>query len=113
MTIRALEGFVPTWYTPAGQDGIVTRFKLKPLDGEEYGDVAEHFSFEDGMLKLSNQGMKNALAHGLVGWENFTTEAGAIDFSQAYFKTIPYYVRQDLAREIVLRSDLSPGEKKT
>ena len=115
MAIRALEGLVPTWFTPPGQDegAPVTRFKLQPLDGEQYADVASYMSIKGGKLKLDGQGGRVCLQHGLVGWDNFEDSNGPIEFLPMNFRLIPFLVRTQIISEIIRLAELSDEEKKT
>lgn len=117
MTIAAiaLAQLSPTWYTPVGQsdDDEKTEFRLKPLDGDEYGELADHMRLENGVLRITAEGLRQGLRLGLVDWRNFTTTNGeTLEFSRVNFRFIPYNVRADLVSRIVEISQLSEDTEK-
>ncbi len=114
MSIQALAGLLPAWYTPKGQDDDdkPTRFKVRPLDGEQYGDVAEHVGVVNGAVRLSSRGISQCLKHALIGWENFTGVDGDVAFFAANFRLIPYLIRVELATHIFIISSLSEEQEK-
>ncbi len=114
MSIRAIEGLVPAWYTPAGQDDVApARFKLRPLDGEQYGDVADHVGVINDDVRISSKGIGICLRHALVDWDNFEGSDGPVPFSIHAQRLIPYTVRAELATHVFVASGVSDDQKKT
>jgi len=114
MGIKALEGLVPTWYTPEGQDkdDKPTRFKFCPLDGDQYAEVADHVALVNGSIRISALGQKICLSTALKGWENFEDSNGPIEFMPSNFRLIPYSDRVGLAMHIFTSSSLSGEQSK-
>lgn len=114
MGIKALENLVGCWYTPEGQDDeTTTRFKCRPLDGEQYGNVVGHFSRgENGGLTISGEGHKICLRYGLEDWENFNNANGEVKCFAANHRLIPFAVRNELVTHILEISSLSGEQEK-
>ena len=114
MGIRALENLVASWYTPEGQDEEnPTRFKCKPLDGEQYGNIVGHFARgENGGLTISGEGHKLCLRYGLEDWENFDDSSGPVKCFPANHRLIPFSIRNELVTHILEISSLSEEQEK-
>ena len=101
-----------SFYILSGQEDEEqpAKIKIKPLDGEQYLEVfAESDQTRGGDLKLTGLGLKLALRHGIIGWENIFGENGKrIKFSPHNVKMLPMEVLAEVASEIVNRS--SPDE---
>ncbi len=111
--IKALEGFAPEWWTPEGQEQQnPTRFKIRPLDGAEYGEVADHLSVEGTRFFISAKGREVALRYGLEDWENFANSKGPIEFSEENKRYIPTKIRGLIVTRIMKISQLSGDEVK-
>lgn len=109
--MKPLNNLTQHWFTPEAEadNETPTRFKLKPLDGQQYMAVMlETKADEDGNLSLSSAGMNLALKHGLVGWENL----GDVPFSKNSFGRIPALELIGIASEIVRRSTLAEEQVK-
>jgi len=96
------------------EDENPTRFKLKPLDGQQYmGVMAEGNIDDDGMMSFSESTMKKTLKYGLIGWDNFTdAESKAIKFSRLNFGRLPVGVLTELFSEIIRMSSLNEEDSK-
>lgn len=114
MGIKALEGLTPTWFTPPGQDGDdkPTRFKCRPLDGNEYAEVADYVGFIGGGLKIGAAGQLLCLRYGLADWDGFEDSAGPVEFNMVNIRRIPYSTRTALATHIFVSSNLSEDQEK-
>ncbi len=116
MTITAVRGLVSEQYTPeqAGDKENKTSFEIKPLNGLVALEVlADGKTDADGTFRVTGQALQKALKHGLVGWKNFTDEVGNdIKFSITNFHRVPAMVLNDIASEIINRSQLSGDEVK-
>jgi len=112
--IRALEGFAPEWYTPPGQDDSepVTRFRIRPLDGAEYGEVADYVEIDDGQVMILSSGRNLCLQRGLLDWEHFSDSNGPVKFSQANARLIPHEYRMQLVARILTISNLDRDQEK-
>lgn len=114
MGVKALEGLQPSWYTPAGQDDgdKPTRFRLKPLDGDQFAEVADHVRPVDGVLKIDAQGQLLCLRYGLADWENFEDSSGPVRFQASNFRLIPYLTRTELSTKIFTMSSIDGEQEK-
>lgn len=115
MPIKALEGLAPEWYTPKGQDkdSAPTRFRVKPLNGYEYGEVSDYLTIDGGRFFIRNEGRDRCLKYGVVDWENFSNSTGKVDFDPENLAMIPHVVRVELVTRIMEISSLSEDQKKT
>ena len=116
MTIQAITNLVADWYTPKSQldDPEPTRFKLKPLDGQQYMNVMVE-SRDDGAgnPQLTPAGFNSALQQGVVGWENLMDGSRPVPFNKRGLGVVPMEILLELATEIVNRSTPDDDEKKT
>jgi hypothetical protein len=104
MSIKATEGLAPEWYTPPGQDDDPNpaRFHIKPLNGAEFGEVADYLEITPAGALIRHAGRERALALGLIGWEGFTDRTGkAMPFSTANAKLIPHEIRTHIVARII------------
>lgn len=115
MSIRATEGLVPEWYTPPGQDGdpAPARFHIRPLNGAEFGEVADHLEITAAGAVIRHAGRERALAMGLIGWENFFDSSGKnLPFSAANARLIPHEYRTHIVTRIINISYMSEEQEK-
>jgi hypothetical protein len=118
MAIKALNPFAPYWYVPKDEqkssEELKTRFRLRGLDGEQLGHVGPEFIMDEfGRVKnITGRGIEIALSFGVTDWENFNNDQGAVKFSRANFRLIPYDIRSELAVEIISASSPSEEERK-
>jgi len=96
------------------EDENPTRFKLKPMDGQQYmGVMADGNIDQDGLMSFSERTMKNTLRYGLVNWDNLhDAEGKAIKFSRLNFGRLPVGVLTELFSEIIRLSSLSEDDSK-
>ena len=116
MALYALGTMRAEFFTPESQkdDDNPTRFKIKGVDGANINTVMEGATFRDDMLFLSASGIRAALKFGLVDWENMLdpeTES-EIKFKQGKIRLIPWKEQQEIASEIVDRSNLMGEQTK-
>ena len=109
MAIVAISGFMPVDYilNSDKDSGNPTVFKLKPLTGTEYLEVASEFSFSpEGDTKLSGKGMRLAIKYGLTGWTNFLDENDRqVKFSKGNIDKIPPVALMELTNAILEQSE--------
>jgi hypothetical protein len=118
--MRALNPFAPFWYTPAEDkdlpEGQRTRFKLRGLNGSEFGHIAPELIVDPELRMVSGvsgKGLDLALRYGLVDWENFCNDNGEVAFSVQNLVLIEHAARAELAMQIIAASYVKPAEKKT
>lgn len=114
MKITALENFTPRWWTPPGQDAEpAVEFKIQPLDGEQYAEVAQHVTVDDGQMRFGSAATKAALKFGLVGWRHFSTASGLeLEHLVSNHRLIPFEVRAAIFAEILDISNLDEEQEK-
>jgi hypothetical protein len=116
MAITAIDNLSPSWYTPDCEkdEDVPTRFNLRPLDGLEYMEVISEVTKHDsGDFAITSKGMQKAIRSGVVGWENFKGSTGKdIKFSPHNLNKVPPLILQELAGEIIERSELGAEAEK-
>jgi len=116
MGILAVKGLVAEWYTPeqSGDDEEKTAFEIKPLNGMVAMEVfAEGNTDANENLRLPGKALQKVLKHGLVNWRKFDDELGRpIKFSITNFHSMPQWVLNEIATEIIKISQLSGEERK-
>lgn len=118
MALRVASPLSPFWYTPEGQDGDPTRFKIRGLTGLELSDVnasarrdpdSQSVIFTSGSIRI-------ALRAALVDWENFLGADGApVPFGadkEANLALLPFAVMGDLFGEILKASRMDGDQVK-
>lgn len=118
MTIKALNPFAPRWWTPSSEEGSPnpTRFKIRGLDGNEQCYIHPEIMLdrnERSYTGLTGKGVEMVLAYGLLDWENFANDTGAVACVPANFRLIDQLTRKQIATEILVASFVQPEEKKT
>ena len=114
MPINAIEGLAPEWYTPPGQDEEnPTRFKVRPLDGAEFGEVADAVKFTDtGSPYITSAGRDRALVLALTDWENFNDSKGPMLYTRNNMRLIPHETRVAIVNRILAISTLTGEQEK-
>jgi hypothetical protein len=107
MPIKATEGLAPEWYTPPGQgDGTPTRFKIRPLDGAEFGEIADYVSIDAGVPMIKAAGRDRCLKMALQEWENLEGVGGPVPFTPHNQRLIPHEVRVAIVNRVLVISTL-------
>jgi len=118
MTITALTGLAPEWYTPPQHgDGEQTAFELRPLNGLEYATIQAMISSaadDAAAVVMTESRIRYVIERGLVGWRNFNDGNGApLTFMRERINRIDSATLADLVNEIMTRSQLNDAQKKT
>lgn len=122
MSIRAVKGVTPEWYTPAsemveGDDGALiapegaARFQLRPLTQMQLHEVMPEVNFE--REHITRRGIEMCLRYGLTDWQGVEDDDGAAlpcTFENA--QRLPYYLHQELASQMVLKANISEDDEK-
>ncbi len=116
---KALKKLSPYWYTPKGEgEDIPTRFKIKPLNGEEKTEIVIHNKVvgvdDDGVPVIETDARAVALAikYGVIDWENFSDGESNLEYSPINKKYIDFDLRLELAAEVVTNSMMDDETKK-
>lgn len=118
MSTKALTGLVAEWFTPTNQRGDEvedpTRYKIKPLDGLQFLEVASHGKvLANGDFLPDHTGRLLLLRHGLKDWENLLDHAGEpLAFNLARIKFVPVDHLGEIASEILQLSALGAEDRK-
>ena len=73
--------------------------------------MAEVSDSGNGEQRISGNGLRLAIKHGLSGWENFNDEQGnALKFNPLHVQKIPPVILSELAGEIISMSEVG-GEQ--
>ena len=121
MAMKLAGGLVEAWYTLREEQDAVdadekpTRFKLKPLTQIELLEVmSEGDSLSDGSFQPNHTGRLILLRRGLVGWDEVYGDDGEpMVFSKSEANNLPAQVLGEIANEIIVRSVITPEEKKS
>lgn len=116
MAVRALTGLVAEWFTPSSQEGEAApaRFKIKPLDGEQFNNVMHGIEFSAASAVLSGAAVRDVLAMSLTDWEGVeNTDGTALECKPINHKYLPGFMRIEIASEVFTKSILTDDEKKT
>lgn len=111
MSIRALVGITPEWWTPASEQKDVNgepnptpaAFHLHPLTGPQMLEVQEFFDFENQTIK--GPGLLKACRLGLKDWRNIIDEEGnEIIFTRNALDKLPAEVLAAAGARIISNS---------
>lgn len=118
MSVRALTGLAPEWYTPDDQkdDERPTRYKIKPLDGLQFLEVAANGEIApDGSFTPNHAGRLLLLRYGIKDWENVDDAAKdgkPLKFNLARIKFLPVPHLVELSNVLLERSALGAQDQK-
>jgi hypothetical protein len=103
----------PEWYSPEGDTADATRFKIRPLDGAEFGEIADYVTIrEGGQPMILAAGRDRCLKAALIDWENFNDLTGPVKFTPHNMRRIPHEYRVAIVNRILAISTLSEDEEK-
>ena len=114
MKITALENFAPRWWAPEDQDpDHLVEFEIRPLDGEQYAELAQYVITVDDQTRFGADAVKVALRHGLVGWRGLKTQSGAdVECRPGNHKLLPFEIRSLIFARILEISNLDEDQEK-
>jgi len=112
MTISALTGLVPEWYTPSDQgEGDPASFELKPLTAPQIAKIQGEFDTESG--EISGTGLYQAAVMGILAWRNVVNHEGeTLKFSKRNIDTLPYATLIELGGQVIASSFMTEDERK-
>lgn len=116
MATKALTGLVAEWFTPEDQkdDEQPTRYKLKPLDGIQFMEVAANGdTLADGTFMPNHRGRLLLLRYGMKDWENVIDHDGEkLEFNLARLKFIRAQHLVECSNELLTRSAMGDDDAK-
>jgi len=119
MTIQAMDGLVPRWYTPEDQrdkpDGEKTEYHLYPLTSPQLAEVFQdqRKDPETGDVRIGAKGLNLAIQYGLRDWRNMVSSKGEeFPYTKANRALVPFEIYAELAGQIVVMSTLKEEEIK-
>ena len=113
MTIKALTGLVPEWFTPDSEtdDETPASFELRPLTSPEIAKLQNEFDRETGAV--SGKGLYDAALLGVVNWRNVTNHEGeALAFNKTNLSKLPYMVLVELGGQSLANSFITGDDEK-
>lgn len=116
---KALKKLSPYWFIlPNEPEENPTRFKIKPLNGEEKTEICINnkiVGYDDNgapIVQTDPRSVALAIKYGVIDWENFTDGENELEYSALNKKYIDYETRLLLAAEVVTNSTLDPETEK-
>jgi len=112
MSITALTGLVPEWFTPDSQkeSDNPARFKVKPLDSKQMVEI-QAFHKESG--GISPEGLYRAMEISILEWENiFGPNEKPLKCTRHNVKAIPIEVIAEVGAHAISISFLTEDEEK-
>ena len=113
MTVKALTGLVPEWYTPKGEEDEATpaEFHVKPLTAPQVAKVQSEFDGETG--EISGNGLYNAATMVVIGWKNVNDHNDRnLKFSKRALDQLPFALLLELGGKVLEMSFLSEDKQK-
>lgn len=114
MKITALNDFSARWWSPPDQENDPpVSFQIRPLDGEQYGEMAQYVRTIDGQQRFGHEAVKLALRYGLMGWRNLRGADGKeLEHNLERHACLPLDVRMLVFVQILEISSLDEDQAK-
>ena len=113
MSIKALTGLVPEWFTPEGEkeDSDPAEFLLRALKAPQVAKLQGEFNNESG--NISGKGLYDAAVMGITDWKNVTNHEGKpLKFTRANIDVLPYALVLELGGQVLASSFLTGEDEK-
>lgn len=113
MTVKALTGLVPEWYTPSDQEGASepAEFQLKPLTSPQIAKLQKYFNNETG--EIGGEGLYEAAVMGVIAWKNVSDhDDKPLRFSTRGVQQLPYALLIELGGQVLANSFITEGDEK-
>lgn len=112
MSITALTGLVPEWFTPEGQEGDdKATFELTPLKAPQVAKLQKYFDRETG--EIGGEGLYNAAVMGVTAWQGVVDHEGKpLKFNLRNLDMLPYENLLILGGQILGNSFLTGEDEK-
>lgn len=110
MSLRALDGISPEWYTLPGDEdeaeGEKCEFRIFPLTGPQLLEVNQHFNEED--LSISGTGLLLAFKMGVRDWRGVYDRKGEpMKYSKLAIDLIPPVALAQVGGRIIRMSTMT------
>lgn len=112
MSITALTGLVPEWYTPESEteSDNPARFKVKPLDSKQMVEIQAYHKPEGG---ISPEGLYRSMEISILEWENVLGVNGKpLKCTRGNVKAIPIEIIAEVGAHAISISFLSEDDEK-
>ena len=113
MSIKALTGLVPEWFTPEGEGEATdpATFEIMALTPPQIAKIQQHFDGETGAI--NGEGLYKAAVMGIRNWRGVEDHKGeALKFNKRNIDTLPYTLLLELGGQIIANSFLSEEDEK-
>lgn len=113
MSIKALTGLLPEWYTPDGQDDDAnpSSFELTPLKAAQIATLQKYFNAVTGAI--GGEGLYNAAVMGITNWKNIVDhEDKPLKFNRRNMNFLPYETLIVIGGEVLANSFLTGDDEK-
>lgn len=113
MSIKALTGLVPEWYTldAEAEDDTPASFELRPLTSPEIATLQSEFDRDTGAV--TGKGLFDAAVLGIINWRNVDNHEGeTLAFSKANIAKLPYTVLIELGGKALANSFITGDDEK-
>lgn len=112
MSITALTGIVPEWFTPESQkeSDEPARFKMKPLDSKQLVEIQSYHTPEGA---IAPAGLYRAFEIAVMEWDNVNDQNGkALKCNRGNVKVIPIEIIAEAGAEVISISFLGAADEK-
>ncbi len=113
MSITAITGLTPEWFTPEGQEGETdpAAFEIMALTSPQIATIQQYFDGETGAI--NGVGLYKSAVMGIRNWRNVKDHKGEVQkFSKRNIDTLPYTLLLELGGQIIANSFLSEEDEK-
>lgn len=113
MTIKALTGLVPEWFTPEDEKEASdpAEFLLRPLKAPQVAKLQGEFHRESG--EISGKGLYEAAVAGIADWKNVVNHEGnTLKFTRTNIDVLPYALLLELGGQVLSRSFMTGEDEK-
>ena len=113
MSIKALTGLVPEWYTPEGQEDNdnPAAFELTPLKAPQVATLQKYFDKVTG--EIDGEGLYKAAVMGITNWRNILNhENKPLKFSRRNIEFLPYEKLLIIGGEVLANSFITEDDEK-
>ena len=113
MTVKALTGLVPEWFTPEGEkeDTEPAEFLLRALTAPQVAKLQSEFNSETG--EIGGQGLYLAAVQGVTNWKNVIDHEGKpLKYTRRNIDVLPYALILELGGQVLANSFMTGDDEK-